>query len=127
MDRYNDGLIKMQNIFGEEGVKALESFDNSFKDVGKYILEFVFSDLGSRNVLKDKYREMITIVALITQGNTQDQLRMHIISAIKVGLTQEEVVETIIQCIPHIGFPKVLNAISVANKVFEKELKVAEQ
>lgn len=117
MDRYSLGLKKMEEMLGESGKATLESFSGPFEDVGKYILEFVFADLGERNILEDKYREMITIVSLITQGDTASQLRTHITSALDAGLSNEELVETILQCIPHVGFPKVLNAVSVAKDI----------
>lgn len=38
--------------------------------------------------------------------------------SLNVGLSREEVVETFIQCVPYVGFPKVLNAGAVAREVF---------
>ncbi|WP_338132467.1 carboxymuconolactone decarboxylase family protein [Bacillus paralicheniformis] len=35
-----------------------------------------------------------------------------------VGLTRQEVIEALLQCYPYTGFPKVLNAINVAKKIF---------
>jgi 4-carboxymuconolactone decarboxylase len=39
---------------------------------------------------------------------------------LNVGLTAREVVEAILHCIPYTGFPRVLNAIFVAKRVFEE-------
>ena len=39
----------------------------------------------------------------------------------RIGLTQEEIVETFIHCIPYVGFPKVLNAIFIAKEIFNDE------
>ena len=97
------------------GKAALETIA---PDVGKYILEFAFGDIYTRPVLDLKQREMITITSLLIQGDTAPQLDVHINGALNVGLTQEEIIETFIQCIPYIGFPKVLNAISTAKSVF---------
>ncbi|MEI5992675.1 carboxymuconolactone decarboxylase family protein [Candidatus Enterococcus mansonii] len=119
-DRYSQGFNKMESQLGESGKSILASFPEKFEDIGKYILEFVFADLGGRNILEDKYREMITIVSLISQGDTANQLKLHISCALDAGLTENEVAETIIQCVPHVGFPKVLNAISIASFVFEQ-------
>jgi 4-carboxymuconolactone decarboxylase len=35
-----------------------------------------------------------------------------------VGLTAREVVEAMLHCLPYTGFPRVLNAIFVAKRVF---------
>jgi carboxymuconolactone decarboxylase family protein len=45
-------------------------------------------------------------------------LRVHIHASLNVGLTRDEIVEAFIQCIPYLGFPKVLNAVFVAKEVF---------
>ena len=65
-----------------------------------------------------KQREMITITSLLTQGGCENQLRVHIQASLNVGLTQEEIIETFIHCVPYVGFPRVLNAIFVAKEIF---------
>lgn len=58
-------------------------------------------------------------------GGCEPQLEVHINGALNVGISPEKIVETFLQCIPYTGFPKVLNAISVAKKVFsEGEIKL---
>lgn len=44
---------------------------------------------------------------------------MHINGSLNVGLTEKEIIETFIQAIPYVGFPRVLNAIKVAKLVFK--------
>ena len=56
---------------------------------------------------------------------TEPQLKVHINGALNVGLSQEEILETFIQCIPYVSFPKVLNAVDVA-KVFNERDKINE-
>ena len=38
---------------------------------------------------------------------------------ITVGITEEEIIEIFTHCIPYVGFPRVLNAITSAKEVFE--------
>lgn len=68
-------------------------------------------------------RQAVTIAALSALGGCEKQLQIHINAALNVGLGQEEIIETIIHCVPYIGFPKALNALSVAKEVF-KEKKI---
>ena len=63
-------------------------------------------------------REMITITSLLTTGGFEPQLEVHINGSLNVGLSPEKIIETFIQCIPYTGFPKVLNAIYTAKKIF---------
>jgi 4-carboxymuconolactone decarboxylase len=47
-----------------------------------------------------------------------NQLSVHIGSALNVGLSPEEIIEIALHCIPYVGFPKVMNAISIVREVF---------
>ena len=58
--------------------------------------------------------KQIIITSLLSQGGTEPQLKVHINGALNVGLSQEEILETFIQCIPYVGFPKILNAVDSA-------------
>ena len=51
---------------------------------------------------------------------TLPQLRAHVGAALNIGASPLQLREAIYQCAPYIGFPKTLNAIDIANKVFEK-------
>lgn len=117
---YDVGMKLMKKSMGKEGEQTLNNFGRDFEDIGKYIIEFVFADLGTRGILKTREREMITIVSLISQGDTASQLKMHYKSALKAGMDKKELIEVILQCIPHVGFPKVLNAVQIAQGVLNQ-------
>ena len=108
-------LIKIDGVGGENVIKSLEEIA---PDVGKYIVEFAFGDIYPRQELSLQEREMITITSLLTAGGCESQLEVHINGSLNVGLAPEKMIETMIQCIPYTGFPRVLNAIFVAKKVF---------
>jgi 4-carboxymuconolactone decarboxylase len=50
----------------------------------------------------------------------EPQLTGHINAGLNVGLTPEEIVEVIIHCVQYAGFPRAINALTVAKKVFEQ-------
>ena len=87
-------------------------------DLGKYIIGFAFGEIYQRPQLDVRQRELVTLAALAAQGGCENQLRVHIHASLNVGLTRDEIVEAFIQCIPYLGFPKVLNAVFVAKEVF---------
>lgn len=118
IDRLANGKETLQKVDGAAAINVMESLKDVAPDVGQYILEFAFSDIYNRQGLDLKQREMITITSLLTQGDTAGQLKVHINGSLNVGLSQNEIVETFIHCIPYVGFPKVLNAITVAKEVF---------
>mgnify|MGYP001357891554 FL=1 len=121
--RLQIGKKALAQVDGSAADSVMNSLETIAPDVGKYILEFAFGDIYTRQTLTLQQREMITITALLVQGDTAPQLDVHINGALNVGLTQKEVIETFIQCIPYIGFPRVLNAISVAKSAFSRRLE----
>ena len=78
----------------------------------------IFDEAFSTGVLTDVERELLTITAL-TAMQTLPQLRAHVGAALNIGASPLQLRETIYQCAPYIGFPKTLNAIDIANGVFE--------
>ena len=67
-----------------------------------------------------RQRQLITISALTTLGGAEPQLEVHLNAGLNVGLTAEEIVECMIHCIPYVGFPRILNVVVVAKRVFEQ-------
>lgn len=118
--RFKTGTEQLKKIDGIGGEKVIKSLENVAPDVSKYIIEFAFGDIYSRGVLTLQEREMITISSLLTAGGCEPQLDVHINGSLNVGVAPEKIIETFIHCIPYTGFPKVLNAITIAKKVFDE-------
>ena len=116
--RFELGSETLKEIDGIGGENVIQSLQDIAPDVGKYIIEFAFGDVYTRPELSMQEREMITITSLLTTGGCEPQLEVHINGSLNVGLSPEKIIETFIQCIPYTGFPKVLNAICTAKKIF---------
>ncbi|MBC3899323.1 carboxymuconolactone decarboxylase family protein [Acetobacterium malicum] len=116
--RYQIGIEQLRKIDGIGGEKVIESLKTIAPDLGNYIIEFAFGDIYPRPGLTLAERELITITSLLTAGGCEPQLDVHINGALNVGILPEKIIEAFIQCIPYTGFPKVLNAVAVAKKVF---------
>lgn len=116
-NRYQRGIVLLNQVDGEGGKHVIESLSEIAPDVGRYIVEFAFGDIYARDGLNLRDRELVTIASLCSQGACEPQLKVHIKGAINAGLTNEEVIETFIQLIPYVGFPKVLNAINVGKEL----------
>lgn len=116
--RFELGSEKLKEIDGIGGENVIQSLQDIAPDVGKYIIEFAFGDVYTRSELSMQEREMITITSLLTTGDCEPQLEVHINGSLNVGLSPEKIIETFFQCIPYTGFPKVLNAIYTAKKIF---------
>ncbi len=121
--RFIQGMEQLKAIDGKGGENVIKSLEDIAPDLGKFIVAFAFGDIYTREGLTTEEREMITLSSLLTAGGCEPQLEVHIGGALNVGISPEKVIETFLQCIPYTGFPKVLNAVFVAKKVFaEREL-----
>lgn len=87
-------------------------------DFARYLIEFPFGDVYARPGLDLRAREIATIAALTAMGTAQPQLKVHIAAGLNVGLTRQEIVETIIQMAVYAGFPAALNGLFAAKEVF---------
>lgn len=116
--RFTQGMEQLKAIDGKGGENVIKSLEDIAPDLGKFIVEFAFGDIYTREGLTAKEREMITLSSLLTAGGCEPQLEVHINGALNVGISPEKVIETFLQCIPYTGFPKVLNAVFTVKKVF---------
>ncbi|MCM3016643.1 carboxymuconolactone decarboxylase family protein [Priestia megaterium] len=124
-ERYENGWKTLMEVDGEGGKRVIESLKDIAPDIGKYVIEFAFGDIYTREGLNLQQKQLVTISSLTTQGGSEPQLHVHINAALNVGLTPQEIVEAITHCIPYTGFPRVLNAIFIAKQVFtERKLTV---
>lgn len=119
-ERYQRGWEKLMEIDGEGGGRVIESLQDIAPDLGRYVVEFAFGDIYSRDGLDLKQRQLVTLASLTTQGGCEPQLQVHINAALNVGLSPQEIIEAITHCIPYTGFPRVLNAIFVAKRIFQE-------
>ncbi|ENA28642.1 MULTISPECIES: carboxymuconolactone decarboxylase family protein [Pseudomonas] len=116
--RYERGLEKLKEIDGEIGERVVASLADIAPDFARYLIEFPFGDIYSRPGLDLKSREIAVVAALTAMGNAAPQLRVHIQGALNVGVSREEVIETIMQMAVYAGFPAALNGLFAAREVF---------
>jgi 4-carboxymuconolactone decarboxylase len=116
--RRERGLHKLEQIDGEHGEEVVRSLAGIAPVLADQIVEFAFGEIYCRPDLDPKQRQLVTLGALTAQGGCEPQLHVHINAALRVGLTKEEVIEALLQCSSYTGFPKVLNAVTVARKIF---------
>jgi len=117
-NRYERGMALLKQTQGENADKVLKSLESIAPDLGRYAAEFAFGDVMSRPGLDIKTREMISVAALTALGTAGPQLRAHIGAALRVGCTQQEIVEIILQMVVYAGFPAALNGMQAAREVF---------
>lgn len=118
--RLQRGQQKLVEIDGHAGEAVVDSLKDIAPDFATYLLEFPFGDIYSRPGLGLREREIATVAALTAMGNARPQLEVHIQAGLNVGLSQDEIVETIMQMAVYAGFPAALNGLAAAKAVFQK-------
>lgn len=119
-ERYEKGQKKMQEVIGISGKAVVSSFEKIAPDLSRYIAEFPFGDIYSRQGLDLQKKQLVTVSSLVTQGDTAQALEVHLNAALNVGLTPNEIIEALLQLLPYAGWPKVQNGVNVAAKVFKE-------
>ena len=112
------GLARLKEVDDIAGEMVIDSLAGICPDLGRYIIEFGFGDVYSRPGLSLQQRELATVAALTALGTAQPQLKVHIAAALNVGLSREEIIETMLQMSLYAGFPAALNGVFAAKEVF---------
>lgn len=81
--------------------------------------DVLFGDVWERTELSPRDRSLVTVAALIANGNTE-QLTGHLNRAKQNGLSETELAEVIIHLAFYAGWPRAMSAIKVAREVFKK-------
>lgn len=118
-ERFLRGWEKLKEIDGEAGEKVINSLQDISPDLSKYIIEYSFGDIYSREALDLKSKEIAVVAALTALGNAEPQLRVHINGALNVGCTVNEVKEVILQMSSYSGFPSCINAMNILKEVLQ--------
>ena len=118
--RFETGLAMLNQIDGNGGQQVVEALQGIAPDFGKYLIEFPFGDIYSRNGVDLKTREIAVIAALAALGNARPQLKIHLRACLNVGCSRTEITEILMQMAVYAGFPAALNAIFAAKEVFEE-------
>jgi 4-carboxymuconolactone decarboxylase len=112
------------NEAGEAGraTRVNDQFGVMFPGVVQYTTDVLFRDLWLRPDLAPRDRSLVTISALIANGQVA-QLTGHIPIGMNNALTQPEIAEAITHLAFYVGWPNVFSAMPIAKDVFEKRPK----
>ncbi len=119
-DRARRAREVRDTIFGEAYSKVQEPRLPGEDEIQKSVGDWVFGEVWSRPGLPIKTRSLITIAMLAAMYRT-DQLRTHIQVALRIGVTPQEILETIMQVGAYSGLPCYGNARAVAREIFKEQ------
>lgn len=106
-DRLEKGVAIQTRIFGEHMQEAWKT-----GHIQRWLAENCFGDYYTRNGLTLQERELITFCFLMADGSCGPQLIAHVKGNIQVGNDKDFLLKTVSQCLPYIGYPRSLNAVT---------------
>ncbi len=115
--RFEDGLKVQKSIFGEVIDQMHQNAPENQKHIQNYLSAFCFGDVYTRKCLDLKTRELLTLCILSALGGCESQVKSHVFGNLKVGNDKTTMLVAITHCLPYMGFPRTLNAISCINEV----------
>ena len=96
-----------------------QQFGNVAPGVVQYTTDVLFRDLWLRPDLAPRDRSLVTVSALIANGQVA-QISYHLNRAMDNGLTQTQAAEVITHLAFYAGWPNAFSALPVVKDVFEK-------
>jgi len=103
-----------------EGMNTLvRNLEPIAPDLARFVVEFAYGDVYTREGLSPQQRELCIIAALTAVGDCKPQLHDHIEAACNVGCTAREIIETILMMAVYAGFPAAINAMDTAKRALD--------
>jgi len=124
-DALERGRATRRAVLGDSHVEASETgagtITSSFVDL---ITRYAWGDVWTRPGLDKRTRSCITLAMLVAMGRF-DELGMHLLGARRNGLSDEEIVEVLLQTAIYCGVPAANSAFAVARRVLEDDAGAA--
>jgi 4-carboxymuconolactone decarboxylase len=115
----NSGLNHFTNLSGDYGAKALAPIKDHFPDLAEFIMGNAYGDIFQRNTIEADWKEVSVISALIAMGQF-DQLGVHYVMALRVGVTVDQLKGILLHLVPAIGAPRIITAFNILLETIEE-------
>jgi len=120
VSNYGRGMATRREVLGDEHVDgAIERTTEFTADFQDLITRYAWGEIWSRPELDRRTRSCITLAALVALGR-EEELAMHVRSALRIGLTADEIKEVLLHSAIYCGVPAANGAFAVAQKVLDE-------
>jgi 4-carboxymuconolactone decarboxylase len=122
-ERFETGMKIRREVLGDahvdDAIVKRNAFSEEFQDL---ITRYAWGEIWTRPGLLRQTRSLIT-VAMLVALNREEELRLHLRAALRNGVTQEEIRETLLQSAIYCGLPAANSAFRIAQDIFSEKLK----
>lgn len=115
--RFDKGLETQVSMYGDAILAAHSNAAPNQKHIQNFLSANCFGDFYTRKGLDLKTRELLTFIMIISLGGAEPQAIAHANANIKMGNSKDMMLEAVTQCLPYIGYPRTLNAITIINNI----------
>jgi len=122
-DRFEMGEKYLSKLDNTQVEKLKNAYNDFSPELVKFVLEYGYGDIFSRDNLDIKHRQIATIAALTALGNAQSQLKFHINAGMNIGLSFDNINEIMLLMTVYAGFPAGINGTNVLREVVKKRKK----
>jgi 4-carboxymuconolactone decarboxylase len=116
--RYDRGAAVLSAVDGEGGQRVVDTLADIAPALAHHVVAYGFGDVYARPGLTPPQRQLVTLGMLTALGGCEPQLEVHVNASLNVGLSPTEIVEALTHAAVYCGFPKALNAVLTAKRVF---------
>lgn len=106
-------------MLGHRWDRVVAALEKGSGDFAAYVTEFAYGEVYNRPGLDMRSRELVSVACLTMQG-LKPQLKTHVLAALNVGVTEEELMELFIHLALYTGFPVALFGLNTAREVLDE-------
>lgn len=115
-ERIPDGEQVMEDLLGWR-----PEYTDANRELMEHAVKQLFGEVWKRPALSWRDRELITLAILAEQGGRENQLKVHIRAAHRIGLSREELMELLVHVSQYSGYPAAFATLSALNEVLAEE------
>jgi 4-carboxymuconolactone decarboxylase len=115
---FDKGLVIRKEVLGEEYVeRSIKGADEFALAMQEFATEMAWGKIWTRPGLPRKTRSLLNI-GLLVALNRPHELKLHIKSSFKNGVTKEEIKEVLLQVAAYVGVPAGIDGFRLAREAF---------
>ncbi len=119
--RYERGLEIRREVLGAAYVDAsLAAADDFTRPLQELVTEYCWGTVWARDGLPRRTRSLINL-SMIAALNRPHELKLHVLGALRNGVSREEIREVLLQVAIYGGVPAAIDAFRVAKEVLAAE------
>lgn len=117
IDRYVLGAEYLAILDKGQEQVIKDAYGEFSPELARYIVEYGYGDIYSRESLDKRYRQIASISALTTLGNAPFQLKFHTKAGLNIGLTVADINEIMLLMTVYAGFPASINGTNILKEL----------